>query len=504
MISGAITGMTDNGGASVDLALLVGRLGDWNQGKGSLYERLAQALVGAINDRHLAPGQKLPPERQLADQLNVSRNTVIRAYVQLRDAGLLESRQGSGSWVAASAATLTLQQRTLDGLSEAAPAWERVSVDLATASFSADVAVHDALSQQAQDAATQRILEGTGYTDAGLLMLREAIAAQFVAEGLPTTPDQILVTSGAQQSISLIARRFLNPGDSVVVEDPTSAGALDILSEARATIRSAVGHAADATADVIDALSRSRAAMAYLALPSGTHGVLASADAVERIGYASSRQDCLIVEDAGVRDLVLGEAPPYLAAVTSAPVLTVGSMSKLYWGGLRVGWIRGPEGLLESLVRTKARADLGTAILSQDLALRLLYRRDEIRRRRVEHVSRNLDIAGPLMNTLLEEFEWVAPEAGLGIWARLPFSTSGRFTRHAHEAGVRVAAGQSFSESGRNNDRIRVSLAPAPELLVEGLHRLGAAWQTYREQWNGAQGAPDKRTNSQQRQGDSI
>lgn len=498
--------MTDRarGDESSDLARLVDMLGDWHQGQGALYERLAEAFTRAIADRHLPPGQRLPPERQLAEGLTVSRNTVIRAYVALRDAGLLESRQGSGSWIAASAATLALHQRTLDGLSEAAPVWEQVSVDLATASFSADVALYEVLAQQAREATSRRLLDGTGYSDAGTVELREAIAAQFTLDGLPTSPDQILVTSGAQQSISLIARRFLTPGDSVVVEDPTSAGALDILSESRATIRSAVGHAADATADVIDALCRSRAAMAYLALPSGTHGGLASADAVERIGYASARQDSLIVEDAGVRDLVLEEPPPYLAAVTSAPVLTVGSMSKLYWGGLRVGWIRGPEGLLESLVRTKARADLGTAILSQHLAVELLSRRDEIQDRRLNHIRTNLELAAPLMPSGPGQLEWDAPQAGLGIWARLPFSTSTRFARHAHTMGVRVAAGQSFSSSGRNNDRVRISLAPAPELFVEGLHRLSAAWQSYSEQWLGATTARTHRTTNHEKQGDPL
>lgn len=466
---------------------VVDALGDWTGGAGPLYARLADAVEQAVMRRRIQPGELLPPERRFALALRVGRSTVVRAYDQLRDKGIVESRQGSGTRVAASTRARGIGHLTLDGLSTAAPAQEQVTIDLATASFAADVSLRSELTGMS-DAVVESILDGTGYATAGEPLLRELIASQFEDEGLPTSPEQVLVTSGAQQSISLIARKFLAPADEVVVEDPTSAGALDIFSEARATIRAVPGHLSLQPDDLVDSLRRSRSAMAYLALPSGVHGYVVPRDAIDTVARAVERFGCLMIEDAGLKDLVLAEPPPYLAARTDAPVLTVGSMSKLFWGGLRVGWIRGPESLIEGLVRTKARADLGTSALSQHLAVRLLGQREEIRQRRLDHVRENLVIAERALGTLTPALEWELPQAGLAIWARLPVGTSTRFARHAHDHGVRIAAGEAFSFSGHSNDRVRISLAPPSSLFEEGLRRLGAAWHSFAD---GSAGAID-------------
>src|SRR5690606_32642951 len=152
---------------------------------------------------------------------------------------------------------------------------------------------------------------------------------------------QILVTSGAQQSISLIARRFLAVGDVVVVEEPTSAGALDIFSESQAVVRAATGAAVDSVDDVLDAVARARPTLVYLSLPGGVHGGRLEAAQLERLGEHLGRQQSLIVEDAGAYDLDARPAPHLASVAVDSTVLTLGSMSKLYWGGLRIGWIRG-------------------------------------------------------------------------------------------------------------------------------------------------------------------
>lgn len=456
-------------------------LGDWSLGDGPLYLRLADSVEHAVKRRRLRPGDVLPPERQFALALRVGRSTVVRGYELLRERGVVESRQGSGTWIKAAPHILGGAHYTLDGLSTAAPAHEHVSIDLATASFAADVSLHDELVGMS-GAAVAAMLDGTGYTSSGAHPLREMVADQLTSEGLPTTVEQLLITSGAQQSISLIARRFLAPADEVVLEDPTSAGALDIFSEAHATIRAASGHLAEQPDDLIDTLRRSRPALIYLGLPSGVHGFVAPPESIQRVANAVERFGGLAVEDAGLRDLVYGKPPPYLAACTDVPVLTVGSMSKLFWGGLRVGWIRGPESLIEGLVRTKARADLGTSVLSQQLVLRLLHQRDAIRDRRISQIQENLDLARVTLSNLTPHLEWQEPQAGLTIWARLPQGTSTRFARHAHSHGVRVAAGEAFSFSGRSNDRVRISLAPSPPVFEEGLRRLASAWMSFVEQ----------------------
>lgn len=457
---------------------VVSVLGDWYSGDGPLYRRLAEAVRRAVADGRLQPGVLLPPERKLADRLSIGRSTVIRAYGILRGDGVLESRRGSGTWVAG--AEPGKGRVSHDGLQRVAPSIDDDVVDLATASLPAPAELTTAI-RALGEGPMREVLLRPGYSHAGVSELREAIAAQFTAEGLPTAPREILITTGAQQAMDLIVRHFASRGDAVIMEDPSSAGALDLLREAGCVVHTAPSVASGGAAPISEVLRRRSPQLAYLQVPLGPEGVMAGAgDIVTLAGRLPA--ETVVVEDASLRDLAFAghPPPPYLAArAVGDRVLTVGSMSKVYWGGLRVGWIRGAEKVVERLARTKARADLGTPVLSQHLAAWMLHHRDRVLAARLEQIRISRDALGSALTELLPQFTWTWPDGGLTVWVLMPHGTSEPFAEVAHECGVLVATGESLSPSGRNSDRLRLSFAPPPEVIREGVHRLASAWNEF-------------------------
>ena len=169
-------------------------------------------------DGRLPLRTRLPGERELAEALGVSRTTATAAYAALRDEGFLASRRGVGQLDAAARRS---------GRRRASPAATGEDViDLSCAACAApEGALHAALA--AATAELPRHLPGPGYDAAGLPMLRAAIAAHLTARGVPTAPEQVLVTAGALHAFTLLLRVLAGPGDRVLVEHPTYPAALD-------------------------------------------------------------------------------------------------------------------------------------------------------------------------------------------------------------------------------------------------------------------------------------
>ena len=214
---------------------LGGRLGRWSSGRGPLPVLLAARLRRLIDQGELPPGEPLPPDRALASALAVGRSTVVAAYDLLRRDGRIVRRQGSGTHVAGTAraagrpttgAPLFLHLlEPRDGVIQltcAAPGTPPPEVAEAYASIVPTLA---------------GICGDIGYHPMGHPVLRTAIAERYTRHGIRTGPDRILVTNGAQQALSLLARAFLTPGAPVLVEAPTYHGALEAFRDAAAVPR---------------------------------------------------------------------------------------------------------------------------------------------------------------------------------------------------------------------------------------------------------------------------
>jgi len=466
-------------------------LGDWSGGPGPLYTRLAAALKAAIERGDVPGGARLPPERPLAETLGISRTTVVLAYGRLREQGLLESRQGSGTWVPRRAGVRSPrghgQERgrsfLVDSVTRAAAEEPGDTIGFLGACLPAA-----AFLDEAWDAARGDVAElacGAGYSPQGLPGLRRAIGDYLGGRGLPTAPDELLVTAGAQQAIDLLARFLVGEGDAVVLEDPTYLGAIDAFTLARARLLAVPVGPAGADVGALRRLVAEGAPSVVYLVPTfhNPTGTVLGERARREVAGLAEETGVAVVEDECLADLSFGPdpPPPIAAFAPRAPVFTVGSMSKLFWGGLRVGWVRGPRPLIARLTRLKVVADLSGSLTSQALAARLLPRRDEVvrlRRRdfraRFEHLTR-------LLHETLPEWSWVRPEGGLTLWVRLPTPSAEELARAALRHGVSIVPGPVHSPSGGCADRLRLPFVMEEGALGEGVARLARAWESCRQ-----------------------
>ena len=466
---------------------LVPLIGDWSTAKGPLYSRLAQAMQSAIEGGTLGAGTRLPPERPLAEALGVSRTTVVLAYGKLRERGLVEARQGSGTWVPrrttfSSPAPRDERSRAflVDSLARAGSDAPADTIGFMGACLpGSGLALAD--EWRAAEADVAEIACGTGYSAQGWLPLRRAIAAHFEERGVPTTPDEILVTNGAQQAIDLVGRLLVGRGEAVVLEDPTYLGAIDAYTLAGARLLPVpVGPAGADIAALRRATQQAMPALVYL-VPSfhNPTGCVMPEGARREVAALAEATGVAVVEDESLAALSFGaEPPPPIAAFAPrASIFSVGSLSKLFWGGLRVGWVRGPRALVTRLTRFKVAADLSGSLLSQALATRLLARRDEVTSLRRRESRRRFEALAGLLREQLPEWSWTEPQGGLTLWVQLPTPSAEDLARVAPRHGVSVVPGPVHSASRGFADRLRLPYVMDEAPLAEGVARLARAWQ---------------------------
>ncbi len=246
-------------------------LGDFPHGEGPLYQQLAQAITLAIERSDLLPGTRLPPERTLAQAFKLSRTTVVQAYARLREAGAIESRHGSGTWVRRAGKTAWPSPQE----HEVSSAFRRNVVFRslversgdAISFVSAQLPPLPEVDEAARAVARKGVAtlgHGEGYFPMGLPALRQAVAQHFAAGGLPTRTEQVLITCGAQQAISLVAGLLVARGEAVVTEDPTYIGAIDVLVSAGARVLAVPGAADDLDLDRLRALMAMRPRLVFL------------------------------------------------------------------------------------------------------------------------------------------------------------------------------------------------------------------------------------------------
>jgi len=462
-------------------------LGDFASGPGPLYTRLAQALESAIETGALPAGSRLPAERPLAGSLGVSRTTVVLAYARLREAGLVESRQGSGTFVPRRPQPSPRRsQREGPGRSFLVDSVTRAAAEepADTISFmGACLPAGDELLAEAWDEARadiEALGAHAGYSPQGLPTLRSAIAEDFDRRGLPTSPDEVLVTGGAQQAIDLVARLLVPPGAAVALEDPTYLGAIDAVGLAGARrVSVPVGPDGVDVAALRRVVAEETPALTYLvaSFHNPTGALLPEADRRE-IARLAEEKRTTIVEDESLVELGFSSRPPrpIAAFAPAAPVLTVGSLSKLFWGGLRVGWVRAARPLVDRLTRLKVTADLSGSVLGQSLAARLLRRRQEVAQRRRRESLARLDHLSALLRDRLPEWTFEPPRGGLTLWVQLPAPVAEELSRVALHHGVSIVPGSVHSPSGGCRDRVRLPFVLDADETSEGIARLARAW----------------------------
>ena len=476
------------------LSLLIG---GWADGADPLNEQLAAALARAIDLGVLPPGTRLPAERELARELALSRTTIVAAYDRLRLAGLARSRQGSGTRVAARRPGLTQaylapfdatdSDAVLMPVASTAPAVGLLTplvddaIELTIGALPAGSIVAEAMAAAVRDDLPALMLD-SGYDPFGLPPLRRQIAAYLTRLGVGTDPEQILVTSGAQQALHLIGSQLGGPGTSVVMENPSYIGAIDAFRTTGNRLMPIPLDADGARVEVIGLLGTNAPIRLVYVIPTFQNptGVVMPEPRRRELARLAGELGFQIVEDL-TPDLTLGvDSPPPIAAFDPGDrVITVGSLSKLAWGGLRVGWVRASRTVIDRLVAGKIVADHSSSLVTQAIGARVFERLDEVAARSRQAGAERRNVLMAALAERLPDWTWTEPRGGLSLWVRLPGADAVAFSRLAATLGVVVRPGPLASPDGGFRDHIRIAYGSEPDRLVDGVERLAAAWAAY-------------------------
>jgi len=436
------------------------------------YLGIADGVRLLLADGRLAPGTRLPSERDLTDALAVSRTTVSRAYAHLRDLGYLDSRRGSGSITRLPVRRSAVEDHVLSP-GDGGPG----RIDLTTAASAAPAGV--AAAYEAAVAALPSYLSGTGYYPSGLPALREQIARRYDERGVPTSPDQIVVTAGALAGIAVTARAFAGTGDRILTESPTYPNAIATLRRAGRLVASPV----DPTGWDVEALTatvrQTAPRLAYLVpdFHNPTGGLMSDAERAD-VAAALARSRTLLVVDETMVELDLdGGQPPAPMAAHARDCISVGSASKAFWGGLRVGWLRAPDHRVGALVGSRLTVDLGAPLLEQLVLRELLRHREEVIAHQRERLRARRDTLAGALADRLPDWRFRTPGGGLALWCELPEPLSSALTVAAERQDVLLAPGGSFAPEGGLERFVRLPYTRLEEQLSEAVDRLAVAWQ---------------------------
>ena len=464
-----------------------------------LYLQIVSGLSGKIHDSTLPPGAKLPPERELARLLGVSRTTAINAYSLLEERGLVSSRVGSGTYV-------TVTESTSDESRTQSMPWEqlfspaykaplssimRSLIASPTAGDTISLAagmpdpnlypvemIQSALNNQRQrfDLADLGLIATEGY-----MPLRRSVSTWQSRLGNKASADQILIVSGSQQGLYLIVKSFIEPRDYVIVESPTYLGAIQVLEAAGARLLCLPPVGRLDLSVLEDYLIRYRPKLFYTMAdyknPTGQSMTLSERQELLRL---SARHRLAIIEDDPYSQLYYA-APPLPSLKQLDPyggVIHIGTFSKIVFPGLRTGWVHAAPQVINRLAQEKQYVDLHSHNLAQ-MILNVCLEEDSLTPHlalvRQEYKKRRDAMASAIRRHCAATMDFEPVNGGLYFWGRIvPSIAPTELLRRAAAAGVSFVPGDAFYTHGTESREIRMCFAThAEDTLVEGIRRLG-------------------------------
>jgi 2-aminoadipate transaminase len=490
-----------------------------------LYVQLRDQLRAMISAGELRPGERIPASRAMAAQLGVHRTTIANAYAELAAEGLISGHVGRGTFVAEAAAgsvaagspavvpqrgkqaglrweALFADERGEEALNRLLPAAPADAISFAVArppEAFFPLADFRRCCNAALRREGERILQ-LGSSD-GYAPLKQALLAWLESEGVHANERQLLITDGCQQALDLLAKAFLRPGDTIVLENPTYPGSITMLDGARVR---AVPVPVDLAAGGIDldalelALRQNRIKLIFV-IPDfhNPTGVTMPLAGRRRLLELAARYEVPVVEDhiyARVR--LRGSPVPSLKSLDAAGlVIQIDSFSKVAFPGLRVGWCLAPESVIERMRLIKQATDLHTSQLAQATLAEFLRRgcleRHLARMRRL--YLRRLEAAEQaLARHMPEGVRWTRPEGGMSLWVSLPAGfDSAELLGEARERGVLYAPGRYFYLSAPEPNTLRLGFAALEERkIARGIARLAELVRA-RERWQRRRQRPE-------------
>lgn len=447
------------------------QLGDWRPSAAAgaappLYEALADRARLLVLDGRITLGTRLPAERELAQHEGLSRTTVASAYARLRELGYLRSIRGSGSIAQLPVGAPMPIVHPAEGI-----------LDFSSATLTAIPLVAEAAREAA--AALPAHLDHPGFDLVGLPALRRAIAERYAAAGVPTQADEIMITLGAQHAIALVARTVLSRGDRVLIESPSYPHAVEALRAAGGRLVT-VPVTTDEGWDE-DALQRlfprTAPALAYL-MPdfhNPTTRVMPDEQRARVVALAQRHGTVLLVDET-MADLGFESATQPRPMAAHGPVVTIGSVGKSIWGGIRLGWIRADRAMITRLTLARSSGDLGSPLLEQLMLHRLIEQYDRVLDARRELLRTGHSLLTRELAARFPSWRVPAVSGGLTLWVNLGVPVSSQLALATRTEGVLVGAGPRFGIDGAFERFVRLPFCrPEPE-TIRALDALERAW----------------------------
>ncbi|MFB3160073.1 PLP-dependent aminotransferase family protein [Neobacillus sp. 179-J 1A1 HS] len=462
-----------------------------------LYKQILSFLETKIVNGEFPPGSRLPSERELADQLQVNRSTINIVFEELRAAGLVKRKVGVGTIV---------NGEIWDQNHKRLPNWDKyveegyyqsnnpINQRIYRSIRSDDSIINFAIGQLSPDLSPFSLMKNNdilnlndhlGYEDIqGSLELRETISSHLHNyRKIHSTPSSILITSGAQQAIHIIIRCLLNPGDSVAIEDPSYAYSLPIFhSNGLKTHLLPVANDGIDPEQIITLYKKHRIKMVFLnpVYQNPTGATLSEAKKI-RLLEICSQLGIAIVEDDPYSLTGYNNWSCTLKSMDSEGiVLYVSSLSKIIASGLRIGWISGPQSVIDRLTDAKHQIDFGHSIFSQRIATMLLTSQnfdEHISSLKTGLIAKRDLMMDSLKRELKDEISFFSPNGGVHLWCKFneELSTDHRLFKEALKLKMVFTPGTTL---GTQKHHIRLTFSSVDNHLIhEGIQRLAQAYK---------------------------
>ena len=456
--------------------------------KFTLVEQVMGDIRGQIAGRHLTPGMKLPSIRQSARQRQVSKSTIVEAYDRLAAEGVIEARKGSGFYVLGNLPPFNLSKVKPMRDRRVDPLWvSRQSLEADDSilkpgcgwlppSWMPQDSIRAALRSLSR--APDAVLTEYG-TPNGFVPLRELLVRRMSVNGIAASAEQVMLTESGTQTIDLLCRFFLEPGDTVLVDDPCYFNFHALLKAHRVNVVGVPYTPTGPDIDLFDKALRAHRPRLYItnsAIHNPTGAVLSPAIAHQLLKLAD-QSNLIVIEDDIFADLELVPAPRLAALDGLQRVVHIGSFSKTLSAAARCGFIAARQDWIEGLIDLKIATTFGGEPFSAELTWRVL--KDGTYKKHLNSLRERLsraqnDTCRQLKNIGIEP--WLVPEAGMYLWCRLPGDVNAsELANEAVRQGIILAPGEVFSltKAGSSFLRFNVAQSRSPkiyEFLAMAMH----------------------------------
>ncbi|MGG0453983.1 PLP-dependent aminotransferase family protein [Priestia megaterium] len=457
----------------------------------SLSKQIYLSIIDHIRSGLLEEGTQLPSVRDLSKQLGVSLVTTVKAYQKLEKEGFVTSIQGKGTFINAeckgdirksNTSSLSWQLSVQDYLprSQFAQFFQVTEkINLSSSMIDPGLLPNQYLGREVNRILSEnpRIMSQYGGVQ-GDADLRTEMCNYLRKLGVLTTPESILVTSGSQQGLNLIAQTFIGPGDVVIMEAPTYPGAIDVFRGRGALILTVPVDEEGMRADILQSLCDKYKPKIIYTIPTfhNPTGIVMSGKRRKEILNIAQSFQSLVIEDDPYSEIYFNRKPP--ASLKSMDeyghVIYVKGLSKTLSPGCRIGILAASGSIFTRLLAAKANADLGSPLITQKVILPFIQSRkmkDHIKKLRTALKIRRDLVLDLLLEHAPSDISWMVPEGGLNLWITLPsWMNSNHLLIEAKKRDITFLPGSACYPMEHENNHIRISYSYMNEpLLHEGI-----------------------------------